>query len=82
MSETKFDLRWPRTPLSQNLREGEMATEHVIVCVERLEATNAKLLAALEGLRCWDCQYPMTQPDYAGCYSCKLAREAIREAKP
>ena len=47
------------------------------VCQE----VNAKLLEALEGLKCWDCEYPFTQSDYAGCYTCKSAREAIEEAK-
>ena len=50
MSEMKFELRQPRIPLSQNLREGEMATQTVIRAVERLEAVNAKLLAALEDI--------------------------------
>jgi len=39
------------------------------------------LVEALEGMKCWDCEYPLTQPDYAGCHSCKQARAAIAEAR-
>ncbi len=46
-----------------------------------LHAAAPQLLAALEGLKCWDCEYPLNQSDYAGCYSCKSARDAIEEAK-
>ena len=49
--------------------------------LDRLRTVNAQLLAALEGLKCWGCEYPLKQPDYAGCYSCKSARDAIEEAK-
>ena len=46
-----------------------------------LHAAAPELLKALEGLKCWDCEYPLTQADYAGCYSCKQARTAIKAAR-
>ncbi len=49
--------------------------------VARAVNIHCQLLEALEGLKCWDCEYPLTQPDYAGCYSCKQARAAIEEAR-
>jgi hypothetical protein len=85
MSE-HIELRWPVTPLSATLREGELAPPPIISAVEHLEAINAKLLAALEA---WiehvdrfhhEHSYPGNRCDW--CLSREAeAREAIREAK-
>ena len=42
-----------------------------------LHAAAPDLLAALIAMKCWDCEYPLSQADYAGCYSCIDARDAI-----
>jgi phosphopantothenate synthetase len=84
MSETKFELRQPVTPLSRTLREGEMATENVTKAVERLEAINAKLLTTLEAIQKELFEYSVANNFgksriVSRCID--LAREAIREVK-
>jgi hypothetical protein len=75
MSE-HIELRWPVTPLSATLREGELAPPPIISAVEHLEAINAKLLAALE-----ECLEQLAHEGLDRTPAAIHAREAIREAK-
>lgn len=81
MSEMKFELRQPRTPLSRNMRERGGLPESTIAAVERLEAINAKLLAALEELIAWEGPTFPKEPRTAWDRVIAQAREAIAEAK-
>jgi hypothetical protein len=83
MSE-HIELRWPVTPLSATLREGELAPPPIISAVEHLEAINAKLLAALEAIQKELFEYSVANnfgKSRIVSRCIELTREAIREAK-